>query len=310
MKLAERSGQRRRDIRSAPRSARTARCWPPGGSDGKVRIWPSPRRPSRSPACCLATGRRSPRWPSVATAGGWPRAATMAPPGCGTSRRRMPTLSSSRDTGRHHRAGVQPRREAAGDSQPRQHRSAVERRATRSDPSPCPGHGTFVHSLAFSPDGTEDRDRRRRRRRSGVGPWTNTAADPLTLSGHDNGVVAVAFSPDGRSVATGGEDGHGQVCGTWPARHDPLFLPHHDGRRRGGLQRRWTLAGDRAARTTPPGSGTCTTPPGPTPTRSSCRTTMPSRRSRSAAPAPERGDSSRWLVTGSRDSTARLLRRR
>jgi WD40 repeat protein len=67
------------------------------------------------------------------------------------------------------------------------------------------GHGDYVQSVAFSPDGrllaTASRDET-------VKLWaTETGEEVQTLHGHGGFVQSVAFSPDGRLLATGSLDG-------------------------------------------------------------------------------------------------------
>ena len=66
------------------------------------------------------------------------------------------------------------------------------------------GHGDWVTSVCFSPDG----------RRVASGSWdrtvrlwdAETGACVRTLQGHDGTVRSVCFSPDGRRLASGSSD--------------------------------------------------------------------------------------------------------
>ena len=66
------------------------------------------------------------------------------------------------------------------------------------------GHGSIVHSLAFSPDnrylvsGAKD---------GTVRIWDPESGECRVLKGHSGGVNSVAYSPDGRNLASGADDG-------------------------------------------------------------------------------------------------------
>ena len=77
--------------------------------------------------------------------------------------------------------------------------------ATESNVATFDGHGNWVYSLAFSPDGrtvasgsTEGWDGK-------VHLWDVATGQDVTLDGHEGSVVAVAFSRDG-TVASGSQD--------------------------------------------------------------------------------------------------------
>lgn len=174
--------------------------------------------------------------------------------------------------------------------------------ADAADPTPLPGHKGFVDSLAFSADGTKlvtgANDRMAR-------VWTldDIGAGPITLRGHHGGVRAVAFSPDGDLVATGSEDGR---AGVWDLAHptEPLFLPHHGPVRAVAFSGdgRWLATGstDDAARLWDLRDAS---DPAATPIVLPHDDNVEAVAFSSAR--PDRSESSHWLVTGSRDSTAR-----
>jgi hypothetical protein len=70
---------------------------------------------------------------------------------------------------------------------------------------PIKGHDSFVHSVAFSPDGgriiTASHDKTAR-------IWDAATGKPIgePLAGHDEAVYCAAFSPDGKRVVTGSDD--------------------------------------------------------------------------------------------------------
>src|SRR5262249_23247235 len=67
-----------------------------------------------------------------------------------------------------------------------------------------PGHGTYLLSVAFSPDGTLLATSSHNEVRLWELPSGQLNA---TLKGHLQDVVAVAFSRDGKTLVTGGMDG-------------------------------------------------------------------------------------------------------
>ncbi len=272
-----------------------------GGQDGKVRLWPVEATPDPRPRVLPGDGAPiaalavSPdgRWLAAGRDDGrlvlWDLAAPDVPP-----------------RERHgHALGI-----AAMAFSPDGRRLATSGKdstvllwdpADLSDPTPLPGHGGLVLSLAFSADGkklvTGANDRLAR-------VWTvdDIASGPTTLRGHKEGVRTVAFSPDGTSVATGSEDGQAAV---WDLAHPtaPRFLPHH------GTVLAVAFSGD--GRWLATGSTDDTArlwdldAPDPAAAPIVLQHDDDVQAVAFSSARSDRADSSRWLVTGSSDTTAR-----
>ena len=166
---------------------------------------------------------------------------------------------------------------------------------------PLPGHNGFVDSVAFSPDGTMVV--------TGAGDgiarlWTidNLAAGARPLAGHSGRIDAVAISPD-KTVATGGADGTARV---WSG----------DGRERAVLRHRGpvdALAFSADGRWLATGSDDHSArlwdlhdPDGPAANPLLVRHDD-AVDAVAFSSSGGTGGASRWLATGSRDATARLV---
>ena len=88
------------------------------------------------------------------------------------------------------------------------------------------GHESFLHSVAFSPDGTRivsgSRDKT-------VKVWdAATGENTLTLRGHGSGVESVAFSPDGTRIISGSADKTVKVWNTATGENTLTLRGHED----------------------------------------------------------------------------------
>jgi len=128
--------------------------------------------------------------------------------------------------------------------------------ATGKELLPLIGHGAFIRSVAFSPDG----------QRIVTGCWDQTAKvweaasgkELLTLRGHDANINGVAFSPDGRRIATASDDHTARV---WAAASPQQVAGWHEEEQaaaealaRGQREEAAAAERERAARADDPGA--------------------------------------------------------
>ena len=271
-----------------------------GGQDGKVRLWPVAATPDPEPHVLPGDGApiaalaisRDGRWLAAGRDDGvlelWDLTAPDTPH---TERKRHALGITAMAFSPDGRLAT-----ASDDST-----VLLWNPADPSDPTALPGYDSSVLSLAFSADGTKlvtgGNDQLAR-------VWTmdDIASGPTTLRGHGKGVRAVAFSPDGRLVATGSEDGQAAV---WDLAHPtaPRFLPHHEAVLTVAFSGdgRWLATGskDDAARLWDLDAPDPAATPIVLPHDDDVLAVAFS------GARSDRADSSRWLVTGSSDSTAR-----
>ena len=90
------------------------------------------------------------------------------------------------------------------------------------------GHGGYVNSAEFSPDGKLDSHRQRRPHRSDLGRQDGPLRS-ATFMGHEDRVTAATFSPDGQYVLTASADKTARVWDAKTAKQLHVYKGHRWG---------------------------------------------------------------------------------